>query len=110
MVTAEFSRTALVDTESNSHSVAIVLVNGNEVDVHFWYEIIEQMGKEDAKILLCLEALWQEGFYQEAHDLIVDDATGEYKDNVDTRNWQQNWLDGHKIPPVIHVPKVDPLK
>lgn len=114
MATAKFVKTGLSDPVSNVKSQAIIDVNGKEVTVEFWYEIIDQWGKEGSKQYLCAEALWATGNYQDAIDLLKSSASGSIgkdKDGspFDTRNWQQNWIDNHQIPVVLSVPEVDPL-
>lgn len=114
MAIAQFLRTEILDKTDQSKSIAIVLINEEEVRVPFWYSIIGQYSKEDIRTLLCAEALVQQGFVQDAINLISVGATGSLvKDDhggyLDTRNWQQNWLDAHPLPPEIITPDNDPL-
>lgn len=114
MANAIFVKTKSVDTTSNVHSVGIVDVDGSEVEVNFWYSIIDKWGKYDTKTYLCAEALKQTGNLQDAHILLQPSATGTLtKDDnggwVDTRNWQQNWIDSYPIVGVSVIPEVDPL-
>lgn len=114
MAISKFIKTGLSDPTSGARSQAIVEIDGQEVPVDFWYEIIDQWGKEGAKQYLCAEALWSTGNYQDAFDLLRATASGSYgkdKDGnpYDTRNWQQNWIDNHQVPVILSVQEVDPL-
>ena len=114
MATATFVKTGLADKTGSLKSQAVVNVDGVEVTVEFWYELIDQWGKDGAKQFLCAEALWQTGNYQDAVDSLSSDANGSVgKDKAgvptDTRNWQQNWIDNHPVPAVLAEPDVDPL-
>lgn len=106
---AVYKTIKLVDTSSQMYSVAVVDVDGEEVEVNFWYSLIDQWGKEDTKKWLCAEALWSFGQFQSAIDLLKDEAVGTVTKDTDTRNWQQNWLDHHHMPATQVQPEVDPL-
>ena len=113
MATATFIKTNVADPSSVIKSQASVDVDGVEVTVEFWFELIQQWGKEGAKQYLCAEALWATGYYQDAIDLLQPEATGtiskDKEDNtIDTRNWQANWLDNHPLP-TTQSTEVDPL-
>lgn len=106
MAKAKFLRTI----ENTPKAKAIVQVESQEVIVEFWPELATQWGKDATKLYLCAEALWQTGFYADAKALLTKGASGSIGEGedgkpVDTRNWQQNWLDAHIIP----VATVDPL-
>lgn len=115
MATATFIKTGLADTTGQSKSQAIVEVDGQEVTVDFWYDIIDQWGKDGTKQFLCAEALKATGNLVDAHTLLKASATGkvtldkEGKVTADTRNWQQRWLDDYPIVPVPSEPVIDPL-
>lgn len=114
MAIAQFLRTEILDKTDQSKSIAIVLINEEEVRVPFWYSIIGQYSKEDVRALICAEGLIQAGFVQDAIDLISPGADGfltkdEHGGYIDTRNWRQNWLDAHPAPPEIITPDNDPL-
>lgn len=114
MTIAQFLRTEILDKTDQSKSIAIVLIDNIEIQVPFWYSLIGQYSKEDIRTLLCAEGLFQQRFVQEAIDLISVGATGSLiKDEnggyIDTRNWRQNWLDAHPLPPEIITPDNDPL-
>jgi hypothetical protein len=114
MANATFVRTGLADTTGQIKSQAVIDVDGEEVTVEFWYDLIEQWGKDGAKQYLCAEALWQTGNYADAQAIIYPNATGLIGQDMsgaptDTRNWQQNWLDNHPIPAVLSELELDPL-
>lgn len=116
MAQATFLKTSVVDQTNQAKSQAIVDVEGSEVTVEFWYNLIDVMGKEDVKTFLCCEALKKTGNLQDAHDLISGDAEGEIEENakanprfVDKRNWQKSWLDDNPIVATPSTPEVDPL-
>ena len=109
MATAKFVRTSLVDPSGKSKAVGIVDVDGMEVVVEFWYELIDQWGKEGTKQFLCAEALWQTGNKADAIALLKADAKGSVGKDFDTRNWQQNWIDNHTVEPDPVEPEIDPL-
>lgn len=104
MATATFVKTSSVDTSDQTHSIAIVDVDGVEVEVRFWLSTITVWGKDGAKAYICAEALWQTGNYVDAHAFLKTDATGKItldedgKVSSDTRNWQQCWIDEHSLP------------
>lgn len=107
MATATFVRTLSLEEKST----ALIEVDGVEVVVDFWVELIDQWGKEAVKQYLCAEALRKVGFLTDAHELLQADAKGKLTVDTegvvteDTRNWQQNWLDSYPLPVKI----VDPL-
>lgn len=114
MATATFLRTQSADPTDQNHSIAIVDVDGVEVEVNFWLSLIDQWGKEQTKQFICAEALWKTGNYVDAHDLLKTDATGKItldKDGKvvsDTRNWQKRWIDEYSLPIPVEV-GFDPL-
>jgi hypothetical protein len=114
MTTVKFVRTSMLDSTRQSKSVAIVEVNGIEIEIDFWVELIEQWGKEGTKQFLCAEALLRTGNLADAHELLKPDATGKLvtdKDGLviqDSRSWQQSWIDSYPIKIVEHI-LVDPL-
>lgn len=116
MATATFVKTNLIDNTNETKSQAIIEVDGQEVTVEFWYNLINVMGKDDVKTFLCAEALKQTGNLQDAHDLLIAEATGDIVENpdgkprfTDTRNWQKSWIDANPIVPTPSEPEVDPL-
>lgn len=114
MVIAEFLKTDILDKTDQTKSIAIVLVNGSEIKVPFWYSILNTYSKEEIKEILCAEALFEYGFLQDAINLISPGATGsltrdENGGYIDTRNWRQNWLDAHPLSPETITPDNDPL-
>jgi hypothetical protein len=116
MAIATFVKTEVVDTTNQQKSQAIVDVDGQEVIVEFWYNLIDVMGKDEVKTFLCAEALSRTGNLQDAHDLLVKDASGEVVENpkgnprfTDTRNWQKSWLYANPIIVTPSEPEVDPL-
>lgn len=114
MATATFIKTSLVDSTNENKSQAIVDVDGKEITVDFWFDLIEQWGKEGVKQYVCAEALWQTGNFTDAHELLKVDATGkvtldaEGKVKSDTRTWQKKWIDEHSLPVPADV-WADPL-
>ena len=114
MTVAQFIRTEILDKTDQAKSIAIVTIDNVEVKIGFWYSIIGQYSKEDIRTLLCAEALVEAGYIQDAINLVAPGAAGSLtKDgegaNIDTRNWRQNWLDAHPLPPEIITPDNDPL-
>ena len=114
MTTAQFIRTEILDRTDQTKSIAIVDIDGSEIKVPFWYSIIGQYSKEDIRTLLCAEALVQLELIQEAIDLVSPGAQGSLIRNedgayIDNRNWRQNWIDAHPLPPEIITPDNDPL-
>jgi hypothetical protein len=115
MATATFIKTSLVDTTNAAHSQAIVQVDDTEITVNFWFDLIEQWGKEGVKQFVCAEALKQSDNIADAHALLQADAIGTVtldKDGKvvsDTRSWQKKWIDENPIKPVPAEPEVDPL-
>lgn len=109
MAVAKFIRTGLVDPSGVSKAVAVVNVDGHEIQIEFWYELIDQWGKEGTKQFLCAEALWQTGNKADAIALLKTDATGSVGKDFDTRNWQKNWIDNHPVEVEPVVPEIDPL-
>lgn len=114
MPIAEFIRTETIDKTDQTKSVAVVSIDGIEKKIGFWYSIIGQYSKEDIRLLLCAEALFESGLIEESRNIIVPGAAGSLdKDEnggyIDTRNWRQNWLDAHPLPPEIITPDNDPL-
>lgn len=116
MAQATFIKTSLIDDSNQLKSQAIVEVDGQDVTVDFWFNLIGVMGKTDVKTFLCAEALKQTGNLQDAHDLLSSSLKGEIIENakgnprfVDTRNWQKSWIDANPIIPVPSEPTVDPL-
>jgi hypothetical protein len=115
MATATFVKTSLVDTTDQTKSQAIVEVDGVETTVDFWLSLIDVWGKEDTKLYLCAEALWQTGNYVDAHNLLKTVATGKItvdadgKVTSDTRTWQKRWIDEHSLPIPVEV-DFDPLQ
>lgn len=113
MATATVLRTKSLDENDIEKSIAIVDVDGTEVEVKFWFTSISAYGIPDLKRILCAEALWQEGFQADARAIFADDASGEivYDEATlyfdDQRNWQKRWLDAHKISTVER--SFDPL-
>ncbi len=104
MATATFVKTSFVDTTDQTHSVAIIDVDGTEVEVRFWISLIDKFGKDGTKQCLCAEGLWQTGNYTDSHALLESDATGKITLDVDgkvesdTRSWQKKWIDEHSLP------------
>lgn len=139
MITADFIRTESLDRSDQTKSIAIVLINieeivaeniikedgstvaedvlvknTKEIRVPFWYSIIGQYSKEDTRALICAYGLVQEGYVSEARALISPGAKGALTLDsegryVDTRNWRQSWLDAHPLPPETITPDNDPL-
>jgi hypothetical protein len=115
MATATYVKVSEIAGRPDVKSTAIVNVNGTEVQVEFWYEVIEQYGKEGTKQFLCAEALKQTGNLADAHELLKADATGKLVLNADKsiksddRSWQQKWKDDYTLPVANIVPEVDPL-
>ena len=115
MATATFIKTGLADKTSQSKSQAIIEVDGEEVTVDFWYELIDQWGKDGTKQFLCAEALLQKGFPQDAIDTLSSDASGTITlDNKgivlsDTRTWQQRWIDDKNVITSSDLIDIDPL-
>jgi hypothetical protein len=115
MAAATFIKTSLVDSTSSVHSQAIVEVDGVETTVNFWFDLIEQWGKEGVKQYVCAEALKQTGNLVDAIDILKPDATGKVtldkdeKVSSDTRSWQKKWIDENPIVPAPSAPEVDPL-
>lgn len=111
MATAQYVKLGFTDPSGVKKSSAVVSVNGAEIAVEFWYDIIAQWGKDQVKTFLCAEALWLTGNYADVHKLLEKSASGEVgvdEDGkpVDTRNWQKNYLDHHPLPVAV----TDPLK
>ena len=114
MATATFVKTSLVDNSDQTKSIAVIDVDGNEVQVEFWFSLINSLGKEDTKTCLCAEALIRTGNFIDAHELLTPIATGsitkdENGNKVDNRNWAKNWLDAYPIPTQQTVNEIDPL-
>lgn len=115
MATAIFVKTSLVGGSSSTPSQAIVEVDGVEVVVSFWIDLIEQWGKEGVKQYVCAEALKSTGNLVDAIDILKPDATGQVtldkdgKVSSDTRSWQKKWIDENPIVPAPSAPEVDPL-
>lgn len=114
MATAKFVRTSLIDSANVGKAAAVVEVDGVEVVIEFWYDLIDQWGKEGTKQYLCAEALWQTGNQNDAIALLQAGAKGsagvnEGGEPYDTRNWQQNWIDNHKPESQYVAPEIDPL-
>lgn len=115
MATATFIKTSLVDTTNAAHSQAIVQVDDTEITVNFWFDLIEQWGKEGVKQYVCAEALKSTGNLVDAIDILKPDATGQVtldkdgKVSSDTRSWQKKWIDENPIVPALSAPEVDPL-
>lgn len=104
MATASFVKTSFVDTSDRTHSVAVIDVDGVEIEIRFWISLIDLWGKDGTKQYLCAEALWQTGNCVDAHDFLKADATGKItlgsdgKVTSDTRTWQKKWIDEHSLP------------
>lgn len=115
MATATFVKTSLFDSTGASKSLAIVDVDGQEVTVDYWSDLIEQWGKDGVKQFVCAEALKTTGNLADAHNLLKVNATGKLtldtdgKVTSDTRSWQKKWMDENPIVPVPSEPEVDPL-
>jgi len=115
MATATFVKTSFVDASDQTHSIAIVNVDGAEVEVRFWLSLIDLWGKDDTKQYICAEALKQTGNLADAHALLKPSVAGKLtldkdgKVTSDTRNWQQKWLNDYPIVIAPSVPEVDPL-
>ncbi len=114
MIDVQFIRTEILDRTDQTKSIAIISINGMEVKVPFWYSIIGQYSKEDIRTLICADGLVQVGLIEDAINLVSSGAEGQLiKDEngiyIDTRNWRQNWLDAHPLPPEIITPDNDPL-
>lgn len=115
MATATFVKTSLFDSTGASKSLAIVNVDGQEVTVDYWSDLIEQWGKDGVKQFVCAEALKNTGHLADAHEFLKSDATGKItlgtdgKVTADTRSWQKKWIDENPIVVVPSEPEVDPL-
>lgn len=114
MAKATFIKTSMVDSTGLGKSVAVVDVDGEEIQIDFWLDLIDQWGKEGTKQFLCAEALWATGNQVDAHGVLKPGATGkinldkEGKVITDTRSWQQRWIDEHALQTNIE-PVADPL-
>jgi len=115
MATATFVKTSLVGGSSSIPSQAIVDVDGAEVTINFWIELIDQWGKEGVKQYVCAEALKNTGNVADAHKVLEADATGTVKLDTDgkvtsdTRSWQKKWIDENPVITAPAQPEVDPL-
>ncbi len=114
MANVEFVKTELIDWTDQVKSVAIISIDGIEIRVPFWSSIIGQYSKEEVRALICAEGLLQAGLMQDAISLVSVGAEGSLLKNedgsyTDTRNWRQNWLDAHPLPPEAITPDNDPL-
>lgn len=115
MATATFVKTATFTTDPSVKSTAIIDIDGTEYVVSFWSDIIGYFGKDDTKIVLCANGLYENGFQEDAHDLLKPDAKGKLvldeqgQVKTDDRNWQQRWLDDYPLVSIATVPDVDPL-
>ena len=114
MATANFIRTKSVDLSDKMYSIAIIDLNGVEVEHPFWYSCISTYGKENTKKILCARVLYENGFQQDAHDLLSPEAIGsiftdENGNLIDNRSWQKIWIDSNPISPVLIELNKDPL-
>jgi hypothetical protein len=114
MAIATFIKTKLLDTTDQSHSIALVDLDGQEVEHPFWYSCIAAYGKEGTKQLICARVLYEHGFHQEAHAVLSPEAAGEIiideNGNLqDQRNWQKHWIDDNPIISEPTIPDTDPL-
>ena len=115
MATATYVKVSEIGATNDIKSKAIIDVDGVEIEIAFWYDLIAQYGKEGTKQFLCAEALKQTGNLADAHELLKADATGKLVLNVDksvksdTRTWQQRWVTDYALPVANIVPEIDPL-
>ena len=119
MAKADFLRTEILDRTDQTKSIAVISITDDkdfswEARVEFWFSILSQYSKEDVKTLICADGLAQAGFVADARKIIAVGASGtltkdENGASVDTRNWRQNWLDAHPLPPETITPDNDPL-
>jgi hypothetical protein len=99
MRVVKFVKTIFVDSSRQNKSQALVDIDGQEVIVDFWIDLIDQWGKEDVKIFICAEALKDTGNLVDAHNFLKPYA----KDGT----WFQNWMNDYPLQNNILV--VDPL-
>jgi hypothetical protein len=115
MANAVFLKTSMVDSTSQMKSLATVDVDGVSVTIEFWYDLIDQWGKEGVKQYLCAEALKATGNLSDALAVLSDGATGSIKLDKDgkvisdTRSWQQKWIDENPVAVAPVTPEIDPL-
>ena len=114
MADAQFIKTEILDKTDQTKSIAIVSIDGIEIRVPFWYSVIGQYSKEDVRTLICADGLAQIGLIQDAINLLSSGAQGSLTTSldglyIDTRNWRQNWIDAHPLPPEVITPDTDPL-
>lgn len=114
MPNIEFIKTKVIDTSDRSYSIAVFNLNGQLIEHPFWYSCINAYGKEGTIKLLTARVLYENGFMKEAHDILKPEAVGQWMQNedgniIDTRNWQQQWLDSNPIVQLPQIPDIDPL-
>lgn len=101
MAQIEYVRTKYFDDSDSTKSVAIVSLNGVEMEIEFWYSTITVFGKDVAKTMILIDALFQAKLYDDAINLASISATGNKTaiyngidtSYEDTRNWAQKWID-----------------
>lgn len=103
----EFIKTKFFDVADIKKSIAVVRLNEVELEYHFWYSMINTWGKEETKMMILADVLKDNGYVQDAIDLIKPHAKGSSKVTIngadiyheDGRNWAQIWLDNNQIEP-----------
>ena len=80
---------------------AIVNVENVKVEVEYWAELETQWGADGLRSYLFAEALKSLGRLDDAVNFLTDKASGTLMQNesggfIDSRNWQQNWIDSNR--------------
>jgi len=86
-----------VDQTDRTKSIADVAIDGQSVNVTYWWSWRKQLTDDEFQDYLQLEAYLQLQMFEEAKALAEPKATGTLTQTDygadDTRNWYQNWLD-----------------